>query len=223
MRDRDKLEAALGYRFRDPALAAQALTHRSFGSPHNERLEFLGDSVLGLVVSAAIFERFPDLREGEMSRLRAQLVRERALHDIARALDLGPHLALGEGESRSGGQARPSILADAFEAVIGAVFLDGGFEAAREVVGRLLGPALDAPVAVASTKDAKTRLQEVLQGRRLPLPTYSIVATRGAAHNQTFEVECVVESLGVRTRGEGASRRLAEQDAAERAIEEIRP
>lgn len=218
MTGRAALEAALGHRFGDGSALAQALTHRSFGSPHYERLEFLGDSILGLVISAEIYARYPGLREGEMSRLRAQLVREETLRDVATGIDLGRHLRLGEGESRSGGQSRASILADALEALIGAVFLDAGYDAARAVVLRLFGALLDAPPAMVSGKDPKTRLQEVLQGRHLPLPAYAIVGTHGAAHEQTFEVECEVASLGIRTRGAGASRRLAEQDAATRAL-----
>lgn len=221
MTGRAALEAALGHRFGEPALLAQALTHRSFGSPHYERLEFLGDSILGLAISAEIYRRFPGLREGEMSRLRARLVREDTLRDVAMRLDLGSHLRLGEGESRSGGQGRASILADALEAVLGAVFLDAGYEVANGVVLRLFADLLDAPPADVSGKDPKTRLQEALQGRHLPLPAYSVIATRGAAHEQTFEVACEIVALGIRTRGEGPSRRLAEQDAAGRALEEM--
>jgi ribonuclease-3 len=201
----------------------EALTHRSFGASHNERLEFLGDSVLNLVIATELFERFSDLREGELSRLRAALVREQTLHDIALDLELGRWIRLGEGENKSGGSQRPSILADALEAVFGAVYSDGGYAAAAAVIRKqyesrlhLLDPAL-------SSKDPKTRLQELVQGRRMPLPVYSVLATRGAAHDQVFEVQCLVERLDLRTVGTGSSRRLAEQEAARHALELIGP
>jgi ribonuclease-3 len=216
------LQEALSYRFRAPGLLAQALTHRSHGTPHNERLEFLGDGVLNCVVAAELYVRFPGLREGELSRLRASLVREQRLHELAVRLALGELLRLGEGELKSGGFRRPSILADAFEALIGAVFLDGGFEAAREVVARLYQPVLAGLDARGAEKDPKTRLQEWLQSRRYALPQYSVVATHGAAHDQRFEVECLVRELAVRTVGTGASRRLAEQEAARAAFEQLR-
>ncbi len=219
--DRQALEAELGYRFADAQLLEQALTHRSFGTPHNERLEFLGDGVLGCIIAAELYLRFGELREGELSRLRASLVREQRLHELAGALGLGDHLRLGEGELKSGGFRRPSILADALEALVGAVFLDGGFEAAREVVVRLYRSRLDAIDPRGAEKDPKTRLQEWLQSRRYALPRYSVVATRGAAHDQHFEVECIVEDLALRTTGGGASRRLAEQEAARAAYERL--
>lgn len=214
----DGLLAKLGYRFGEGALLKQALTHRSHSAPHNERLEFLGDSILNFMVAAELYRRFPDMREGELSRLRANLVREQSLHGIANRIGLGNYLRLGEGELKSGGTHRPSILADAVEALIGAVYLDGGYEAAHRVVLELYGDSLDTldPHATAD-KDPKTRLQEWLQSHKHPLPQYNVVATRGAAHDQRFEVECVIADLDLRTLGEGTSRRLAEQEAARRA------
>ena len=208
------LQAALAYEFRDSTLLSQALTHRSFGTPHNERLEFLGDSALNCIVAYELFKRFPHLREGELSRLRAQLVREEALHEIARTLCLGQILKLGEGELKSGGDARPSILADAVEALLGAVFLEGGFDVAQMLVRRLYAQRLAKLDPAATLKDPKTRLQEILQAQHLPTPSYEVIATRGAAHKQTFEVACVVSALKLRTVGSGASRRVAEQQAA---------
>jgi ribonuclease III len=218
----ERLQQRIGYRFSRPELLAQALTHRSHGAPHNERLEFLGDSFLNCIVAAELFERFRDLSEGDLSRLRARLVRQEALHQLAQDLALGEQLRLGEGELRSGGFERPSILADAFEALVGAIFLDGGFGAAREAVRRLYQPLLAGLDPQDSGKDPKTLLQELLQARRIALPQYTVVATRGAAHNQNFEVECVIPQLSVRTTGSGSSRRTAEQEAAMRAFEQIR-
>jgi ribonuclease-3 len=217
----DALQASLGHRFGAPRLLAQALTHRSHSTPHNERLEFLGDGVLNCIIAAELYTRFPGLREGELSRLRASLVREQRLHELAAALALGEHLRLGEGELKSGGFRRPSILADAFEALIGAVYLDGGFDAAREVVVRLYRPLLETLDAKGVDKDPKTRLQEWLQSRKYALPQYAVVATRGAAHDQRFEVECIVRELDVRTVGSGSSRRVAEQEAARMAFERL--
>jgi len=219
--DRERLQQDIGYRFSDPGLLAQALTHRSYGTPHNERLEFLGDSVLNCVVAAELFERFGALPEGDLSRLRAHLVRQRALHGLAQTLGLGEQLRLGEGELKSGGFARPSILADAFEALVGAIFLDGGFGAAREAVRRLYEPLLAGLDPQALGKDPKTLLQELLQARKIALPQYSVLATRGAAHEQQIEVECLIPQLAVRTTGSGTSRRTAEQEAAMRAFEQI--
>jgi ribonuclease-3 len=216
-----RLEAALGHDFARPELLRQALTHRSFGSPNNEQLEFLGDSVLDCAISARLCLRFPALREGELSRLRANLVRQESLADIALGLELGNYLRLGEGEVKSGGARRPSILADALEALIGAVYLDAGFEPARVMVERLYQAALDRIDPEKPGKDPKTALQEILQGRHLPLPRYQLLATHGEAHAQEFEVECAVPELGVRSIGTGASRRIAEQQAAERAIARI--
>lgn len=217
----ERLQDTLGHQFSRPELLAQALTHRSHSSPHNERLEFLGDSVLNCIMAALLFERFPELREGDLSRQRANLVRQDTLADIAQSLQLGERLRLGEGELRSGGCRRPSILADALEAVIGAVFVDAGFEAAHEVVARLYRPLIEQIDPTASGKDAKTELQELLQARKLPLPSYSLVHTRGEAHAQTFEVECAIPALDIRVAGSGSSRRGAEQAAAKAAIARI--
>jgi ribonuclease-3 len=215
--DLSATEQGIGYRFRDPVLLRQALTHRSFSSLHNERLEFLGDGVLNFVIAASLFEHFPRLSEGELSRARASLVNQQSLFKVAQSLRLGEALQLGEGELKTGGFRRPSILADALEAVIGAVFLDGGFQAVRDVVVKLFEPTIAGIDPRTQGKDPKTLLQEYLQGRRLPLPKYVVIATTGEAHDQRFEVECVIEGLGIRTRGEGASRRAAEQEAAQAA------
>ena len=215
------LERRLGHRFKDPVLLAQALTHRSFGSPHNERLEFLGDGVIGCVIAEELYARFPGIAEGELSRLRASLVREAALAAVARAIGLSEFLRLGEGELSSGGADRPSILADALEAAYGAVFLDGGYEAVRNAVRRTFGEALEKLDPREPAKDAKTRLQELLQGRRQKLPEYRVVATAGAAHKQEFEVECVAAGLGLRATGRGSSRRRAEQQAAASLLKQV--
>jgi len=207
------------YRFSDVDLLRCALTHRSFGSPHNERLEFLGDSVLNCVVTQSLFERFPGLPEGDLTRLRASIVKEASLAEAARKLALGEQLLLGEGELKGGGASRPSMLADATEAVVGAAFMDGGYEAAQQVVQALLGDVLSTIDPATTSKDPKTQLQEYLQARRLALPQYSVIATHGEAHAQQFQVECVVAELGIRSVGEGASRRGAEQEAARRAYE----
>ena len=208
------LERRIGHRFKDPALLQQALTHRSFGSPHNERLEFLGDGVIGCVIAQELYGRFPGIAEGGLSRLRASLVRQAALATVARSIGLSDFLRLGEGEIASGGSERPSILADALEAVFGAVFVDGGYEAVHGAVRHSFGEALAALDARQPAKDAKTTLQELLQGRRQKLPEYRVVATEGAAHKQVFEVECIAAGLGLHATGSGSSRRLAEQQAA---------
>jgi ribonuclease-3 len=218
----ERLRQRVGYDFSRPELLAQALTHRSYGTPHNERLEFLGDGILNCVVAAELFERFRDLPEGDLSRLRARLVRQESLHQLAQDLGLGEWLRLGEGELKSGGSARPSILADALEALVGAIFVDGGFGAAREAVRRLYEPMLGDLDPRSLDKDPKTLLQELLQARKMPLPKYSVLATHGAAHQQNFEVECLIPQLSVRTTGRGSSRRTAEQEAAMRAFEQIR-
>jgi ribonuclease-3 len=215
----DGFSRRLGYRFADPELLRRALTHRSHGASHNERLEFLGDSVLNCVVSLELYARFPDLSEGQLSRLRANIVNDQALAGAAKALEFGAHLRLGEGELRSGGAGRTSILAGALEALVGAVYLDGGIERAREVVRVLLGRVLEAIDPATSGKDPKTLLQEYLQARKHALPQYAVVATRGEAHEQQFQVECVVAELGIRSLGQGASRRSAEQEAARQAYE----
>jgi ribonuclease-3 len=215
----EAIERRLGYRFRDASLLRQALTHRSYGTPHNERLEFLGDGLLNFVVARLLFEQFAKLPEGDLSRLRASLVNQQSLAEIAASLSLGEHLRLGEGELKSGGFRRPSILADTFEALIGAIFLDGGFESADQVLGRLYQPLLAAIDPAALGKDPKTRLQEYLQAKRLALPQYAIVTVSGDAHEQHFRVECTVPELDIRAYGEGASRRAAEQEAARSAYE----
>jgi ribonuclease-3 len=213
------LQRRLGHHFARPTLLVQALTHRSFGAEHNERLEFLGDAVLSLGVSALLYERFSGSDEGDLTRVRAHLVREDSLHRAALALGLPEVLRLSEGEGRGGGAQRPSILADAVEALIGAVFLDGGYAPAQTVVQRLFGEVIQSTEADSWAKDAKTELQEWLQARRISVPAYRITATRGQAHAQTFEVECAVPALGLVERGEGRSRRIAEQEAARRLLE----
>ena len=216
-----RLEQAISHQFSDPALLQTALTHRSHSSPHNERLEFLGDSILNGVIARQLFERFPDVPEGDLSRLRANLVRQDSLHQLALTLSLGRFLRLGEGELKSGGAQRPSILADALEALFGAVWMDAGFDAASDVIVRLYADMLTAIIPGQPIKDAKTRLQEYLQGRRLPLPKYSLTATEGEAHVQQFRMACDIDSLHIRTEGRGGSRRAAEQMAAERALERL--
>ncbi|WXK44759.1 ribonuclease III [Mycetohabitans endofungorum] len=215
------LESRLHYEFRNAELLRQAMTHRSHSATHNERLEFLGDSVLNCVVAALLFQRFGKLDEGDLSRVRANLVKQQSLYEIAQALNIAEALRLGEGELRSGGFRRPSILADTFEAVLGAIFLDGGFDAAQTVIKRLYVPILDHIDPRTLGKDAKTLLQEYLQGHKIALPSYAVIATTGAAHNQQFEVECTVPKLEVKVFGTGASRRAAEQAAAKKALEEV--
>jgi len=210
-----------GYRFADPAWLERALTHRSYGQHNNERLEFLGDAVLGMVVAALLFRARGNDSEGDLSRLRARLVRETTLADIARELDLGEHLRLGPGELKSGGFLRDSILADALEAVIGAVYLDGGFESARGLVERIMHDRLAQLPDAATLKDAKTRLQELLQGRGFNLPEYQVVDERGADHARQFTVTCSVEPLGRPLVARAGSRRKAEQAAARLAIEAL--
>jgi ribonuclease III len=211
--------AGVAHTFANPELLRQALTHRSFGTPNNERLEFIGDAVLGFVVALTLYERFPDTPEGQLTRARAHLVREDTLAQVARRIDLGSAIRLGEGEMKSGGADRASILADAMEAVFGAVFLDAGFAAARSTIEAAYGDVLRDADPARLGKDAKTRLQEALHKRRLPEPAYEIVATTGKAHAQEFAVECRIADLGIVTRGAGASRRAAEQDAATQALD----
>ncbi len=208
------LQQRLQHTFRDSGLLVQALTHRSFSSAHNERLEFLGDSVLNLAVAGLLYERLADQAEGDLSRVRANLVKQETLHQLALGLGLSEAIRLGEGEARSGGSKRPSILADALEAVIGAVYLDAGFTPAQTLVHRLFQEVEITPQMQAAAKDPKTELQEWLQGRRMKLPVYRVAGTLGAAHKQTFEVECEIPDLGQTERGIGASRRAAEQAAA---------
>jgi ribonuclease III len=208
------LQSRLQHEFHKPALLQQALTHRSYSADHNERLEFLGDSVLNLAVSGLLYQALGSLHEGELSRVRANLVKQDTLHKIAQDLHLGALIRLGEGELRSGGSKRPSILADALEAVIGAVYLDAGYEKAASLVGRLFDKVQITPEMPAVAKDAKTELQEWLQARKHKLPAYNVMSITGAAHRQTFEVQCAVEPLQREARGFGSSRRAAEQEAA---------
>ncbi len=221
IRDSDALCKQLGHVFAQPQLLQRALTHRSYAPEHNERLEFLGDSILGCVISMHLYSSFPHLSEGELSRLRSSLVREETLATLAQQLDLGSHLRLGEGERKSGGFRRPSILADAVEALFGAVFLDSGYADAEKVVLNLFVPYLATIDIQTLGKDAKTLLQEYLQSRHIPLPNYSIVATQGEAHAQSFQVECAIPSLKITARGEGSSRRNAEQQAALAAYRQL--
>jgi len=208
------LQERLQHQFANPGLLGRALTHRRFSSDHNERLEFLGDSVLNLAVAALLYGKLKTMPEGELSRVRANLVKQDTLHGLAVELKLAEVIRLGEGEARSGGHRRPSILADALEAIIGAVHLDAGYAAGEALVHRLYRNIEINPGMAASAKDPKTELQEWLQGRRMKLPTYRVAGTLGAAHKQTFNVECEVPELGVTERGIGASRRAGEQAAA---------
>lgn len=216
--DLTPLQGRLGYQFKKPELLNQALTHRSHSKKNNERLEFLGDSVLNCVVAEILYERYSDLDEGDLSRVRANLVKQQALYEIAQALLLSDYLKLGEGELKSGGFRRPSILADTLEAIAGAIFIDGGFEAAKASLRKLYSSILQNVDPKTLGKDDKTLLQEYLQGFQLPLPVYNVVGTSGAAHNQQFEVECSIVNLKVSVKGEGASRRAAEQVAAKLAL-----
>lgn len=208
------LQQRLQHVFSDAGLLGRALTHRSFGADHNERLEFLGDSVLNLAVSDLLYQRLHQLPEGDLSRVRANLVKQDTLHKLAVDLGLSACIRLGEGEMRSGGKKRPSILADTLEAVIGAVYLDAGFVAAQQLVHRLFKGLEINPTMAAIGKDPKTELQEWLQGRKMKLPQYRVVSTLGAAHQQSFDVECEIVELGLCERGIGGSRRAAEQAAA---------
>jgi len=214
-----RLCRGLGYRFKDEALADMALTHRSAGGTNNERLEFLGDAVLGFVIADELYHRQGRASEGQLSRLRSGLVRRDALAEIARGLDLGSYLILGQGELCSGGQSRDSILADALEALFAAIYLDGGYEATRGVILTLFRQRLEALSPEGQLKDPKTRLQEYLQSRRLELPSYEIIEVVGEAHDQTFRVCCQVAGLDIERRASGSSRRRAEQAAAEKILE----
>lgn len=218
---RDSLCRRLGYVFTQPQLLQRALTHRSHGPAHYERLEFLGDSVLNCVIAKHLFDAYPDLPEGDLSRLRSNLVNQQTLFLLAQQLHLGELLLLGEGERKSAGFRRPSILADAMEALFGAVFLDAGFAAAEQVVLKLYVPFIAQADVQTLGKDYKTLLQEYLQGKKLALPKYSVIATQGEAHAQLFQVECAIGQLQLTTRGEGVSRRTAEQVAAEAAYRQI--
>lgn len=218
---RAALCSRIGYDFAQPQLLQRALTHRSYSPANNERLEFLGDSVLNCAVARHLYDNYPDLPEGDLSRLRSNLVNQQTLFTLAQQLNLGELLLLGEGERKSAGFRRPSILADAMEALFGAVFLDGGFEAAQRVVLGLYVPFIAQADVQTLGKDAKTLLQEYLQGRKLVLPKYSVLATQGEAHAQLFRVECEIAQLKLTTQGEGSSRRNAEQVAAEAAYRQL--
>jgi ribonuclease-3 len=215
-----RLEAALGYSFRDRLLLEQALTHKSCGRDHNERLEFLGDAVLGYLVAERLYRLRPAEREDALSLIRSSLVRKETLAEVAGELELGRYLRLRIGERRSGGHRRISILADALEAIIGAVQCDGGIDAAGALVDRLLGARM-AAASADTAKDPKTRLQELLQGSNLPVPEYGIEATTGVAHARTFTVRCHVPALGLATVASGGSRRAAEAEAAARMLEQV--
>lgn len=221
---RGRLEARLGHAWRQRELLTQALTHRSYGAHNNERLEFLGDGVLNCVIGLMLYQRFPEQPEGRLSRLRANLVNQDSLHEIALELELGRHLRLGEGELKSGGAQRPSILADALESLLGAALLDAGFDAANGIVERLFEARVNAINPEHQGKDAKTRLQEWLQPRRLGLPEYALIQTAGQAHAQVFHVECRIALAAggkVATSGRGPNRKAAEQMAAEAALIEL--
>ena len=217
-----ELQVRLGYAFRQQGLLQQAVTHRSFSADHNERLEFLGDSVLNLSVANLLYVQLASLPEGDLSRVRANLVKQDTLHQLAKTLDLPVVMRLGEGEMRSGGQNRPSILANALEAIIGAVYLDGGYKDAQDLVERLFAQVDIKPDMQAVGKDPKTELQEWLQGRKLALPKYTVVGTSGAAHRQQFEVSCEVTELRQTQQGSGASRRAAEQAAAAAMLQTLK-
>ena len=217
-----RLEKKLGYLFIDGDWLKRAITHRSAGSRHNERLEFLGDSILSLVIAEALYHQFPDVSEGDMSRMRATLVREKTLAELAREFDLGEYLILGPGELKSGGFRRESILADTVEAIIGAIYLDAGMEALKPLLLRWYAERLECIRPGADQKDPKTRLQEFLQGRRKPLPSYVVIKVKGEAHNQEFTVQCEIEGEPAPVIGVGSSRRKAEQAAAEKALEQFK-
>ena len=218
----DGATLAIGYTFADSRLLRQALTHRSYGTPNYERLEFIGDAVLDCVVALALFERFPTTAEGDLSRARAHLVNQDTLAQVARRLGVGSALLLGEGELRSGGADRASILADSLEAVFGAVFLDGGFDAARAAIDAVFADVLRDADPTTLGKDPKTRLQEWLQAKRLAVPEYAIVATSGEAHAQRFDVECRIPQLDLVATGSGPNRRAAEQASAQAALEAMK-
>jgi len=220
--NRDALCRQLGHVFKQPQLLQRALTHRSHSAAHNERLEFLGDSVVNCVVAKYLHDSYPDLPEGDLSRLRSNLVNQQTLYELAQQLHLGELLLLGEGERKSAGSSRPSILADALEALVGALFLDGGFEVAEQAVLGLYIPFIRQADVLTLGKDAKTLLQEYLQARRIPLPAYSVVEIQGEAHAQSFQVECAIPALKIISRGEGSSRRNAEQQAAQAAYQQLK-
>ncbi len=213
------LSRQLAYQFKNSQLLTQALTHRSHTGANNERLEFLGDGILNFIIANQLYQQFPKLAEGDLSRLRAHLVKEPTLSELAIKLNLGESLRLGEGELKSAGWRRPSVLADALEAIIGAVFLDGGFESAEALVIRLYQPLLAELNPKNIGKDPKSLLQEYLQSRKADLPNYQVLAIEGEAHNQLFKVTCEINKYHIKTQGEGTSRRIAEQQAAQLAFE----
>ncbi len=215
------LTKRLPYKFVETSLLTQALTHRSYSAQNNERLEYLGDGALNFIIANQLYQRFPALDEGDLSRLRAQLVKEATISEIAFSLDLGDALKLGEGELKSAGWRRPSILADALEAIIGAVYLDGGFGAAEALVLNLYADKLNTIDPKVIDKDPKSLLQELLQGKKVAVPEYAVVHTGGEAHAQVFIVECFIQKMDIRTVGEGTSRRIAEQKAAQLALLEL--
>ena len=217
----DRICSHLGYQFSNRQLIEKALTHRSASNHHNERLEFLGDAVLGMVIAKALFAKFPKVDEGQLSRMRSSLVKGKTLAVIAKEINLGDYIYLGEGELKSGGFRRASILADAFEAVIGAVYLDSGFDQTSQLILKLYNERLTELDPSEVTKDPKTRLQELLQSRRFSLPEYELLSVTGEAHEQTFEVVCVISEKSIKTVGTGSSRRNAEQLAAEKAFSEL--
>lgn len=216
-----QLENCLGYTFYNTELLIQALTHRSYSILHNERLEFLGDSVLNCAIATIVFRKFNELDEGNLSRIRSNLVNQKSLYKIAQTLNISENLRLGTGELRSGGIQRPSILADALEAIFGSIFLDSGFEVAQKVIKNLYTPILDYVINPLALKDSKTLLQEYLQRNKIDLPLYSVIAKYGAAHDQKFEVECLISKLSLRVLSFGINRRSAEQAAAKKALEKI--
>ena len=218
----DSLVKHIDYPFNNPALLTQALTHRSFSGNNNERLEFLGDGALNFIIAHQLYQRFSKLPEGDLSRLRAALVKESTLSEIAFSLNIGDALKLGEGELKSAGWRRPSILADALEAIVGAVYVDGGYHAAEALVLKLFEEKLAIIDPKIIDKDAKSQLQEYLQGKKIELPDYKVVSIEGEAHAQTFKMECVIEKMNITTVGEGTSRRIAEQQAAQLALEAIK-
>ena len=218
----DSLVKHIDYPFNNPALLTQALTHRSFSGNNNERLEFLGDGALNFIIANQLYQRFSKLPEGDLSRLRATLVKESTLSEIAFSLNIGDALKLGEGELKSAGWRRPSILADALEAIVGAVYVDGGYPAAEALVLKLFAEKLAIIDPKIIDKDAKSQLQEYLQGKKIELPDYKVVSIEGEAHAQTFKMECVIEKMNITTVGEGTSRRIAEQQAAQLALEAIK-
>ena len=217
----DNLSSRLGYHFKNTALLAQALTHRSFAANNNERLEFLGDGALNFIIANQLYNRFSKLPEGDLSRLRAQLVKESTLCEIALSLNIGEFLKLGEGEMKSAGWKRPSILADALEAIVGAVYIDGGHLAAEALVQHLFNEKISQIDPKIIDKDAKSQLQEYLQAKKMALPDYNVVLIEGEAHAQTFKIACSIEKLNIHVTGEGTSRRNAEQQAAQLALEKI--